>query len=257
MRPWSNSRVHYSMLGKLPSCVDTFAEQTRPRGPHLSPCLSILKLNLRGCSMTDFISPGRKYTAIWQAQKPIEEDWIKEILGPIVGEFGTDGKHELVLDNAILLDSFVCSNDAAYYEKFRGRNAFLVHFLDESYAGRYDAYHNFRGVIRCFWARIFDSPCVMEMPLGYSRGLGCGSVAPLPATQRAYVLSFAGATRKATRPDAVRALAAITPHFLFSTDSPVPRSATNPAGGWRSGLAPRRFPNCFPTPSSRQVPWET
>jgi hypothetical protein len=191
--------------------------------------------------MTLFASSIQKYTAIWQAERPLEEDWIKEILGPFVEEYVTDGKHELVLDNAILLDAFICIQDPAYYEKFRGRNAFLVHFLDESFAGRYDIYNNFRGVIRCFWSDVFDQRSVMKMPLGYTTGIGRGDTVLLPAMQRKYVWSFVGQTEKATRPDAMHALADIAPHFLFSTDSPAREQAALPADGKPQSLGPKEF----------------
>jgi hypothetical protein len=175
-------------------------------------------------------SSGQKYTAIWQAREPLEEDWIKEILGPFVNNYVTDGKHEVVLDNAILLDAFTFLNDPAYYEKFKGKNAFLVHFLDEAYAGRYEIYNNFRGVIRCFWSDIFDEQYVMKMPLGYTQGKGRGDSAVLPATQRKYAWSFVGQTGKATRPDAIEALSGVTPNFVRSTDSASSGTSTKSAG---------------------------
>jgi hypothetical protein len=191
--------------------------------------------------MTLLTSSDQKYTAIWQAQKPLEEDWIKEILGPFVNEYVVDARHEIVLDNAILLDAFTFLHDRGYYERFRGRNAFLVHFLDETYAGGYDVYKNFRGVIRCFWSDAFDQRYVMKMALGYTRGRGRGDAFLLPASQRKYVWSFVGQTRKATRPDAIHALAGLAPHFLSSSDSPAGRSATKAAGGGQQPLGPREF----------------
>ena len=113
----------------------------------------------------------RKYTAIWQSRVPHERDWIEEIFDPYISGHVTDGKHRVVLDNAILMDAFIQCHDPAYYAQFRGRNAFLVHFLDETYEGGYERYNNFRGVFRCFWSNTFDSNRVMKMPLGYCRGM--------------------------------------------------------------------------------------
>jgi hypothetical protein len=186
-------------------------------------------------------SSGQKYTAIWQSQKPDEEDWIKEILGPLVSEYVIDGKHEVVLDNAILLDAFVCSYDPAYYEKFKGKNAFLIHLLDEGYVGPYNIYNNFRGVIRCFWSDIFDQRYVMKMPLGYCQGLGRRGAAVLPATKRKYAWSFVGQSSKATRPDAIHALTGLEPHFLLSTDLPAHGSGAGPGGKALQRLGPREF----------------
>ena len=36
------------------------------------------------------------------------------------------------------MDAFIHCHDPAYYAQFRGRNAFLVHFLDETYEGGYE-----------------------------------------------------------------------------------------------------------------------
>src|SRR5215470_19577047 len=84
----------------------------------------------------------------------------------------TDGKHELVLDNAILLDAFVYCNDVKYYDQFRGKNAFLIHFLDENFEGRYEViYSNFLGVFRCHWSNGFNARYVRKMPLCYSNGM--------------------------------------------------------------------------------------
>ena len=183
----------------------------------------------------------QQYTAIWQAQRPNEDDWIKEILGPLVSDHITDTRHEVVLDNAILLDAFICSYDPSYYERFKGKNAFLIHFLDEGYAGRYEIYKNFRGVIRCFWSDVFDERYVMKMPLGYCRGLGRGGAAVLPSTQRKYVWSFVGESGKATRPDAIHALTGLEQHFLLSTGSPARDSGAGPGGGAPQRLGPREF----------------
>lgn len=158
-----------------------------------------------------------KYTALWQADNPIERDWIQEIFAPWLREHVTDGKHEVVLDDCILLDAFVYCQDPAYYARFRGKNAFLVHFLDENYEGGYDVYRNFRGVFRCFWSDVFNEDFLLRMPIGYQNGMGKGPL-PEPATRRKFIWSFIGQAGKSSRPDAVRALASVEPHFLFSTD---------------------------------------
>jgi len=160
-----------------------------------------------------------KYTAIWQAQNPHERDWMEEIFGPVVAERVTDGAHQLVLDNCILFDAFVYSYDVRYYERFRGRNAFLVHFQDENFEGRYEAiYRNFRGVFRCFWADVFNPKYVMKLPVGYSSGMSRAGRLIVPAAERRYLWSFVGQLGKSSRPDMAKALLRVEPHFLFSTD---------------------------------------
>jgi hypothetical protein len=81
----------------------------------------------------------------------------------------------------------------------------------------------------------------MEMPLGYTRGKGRGDSPILPATHRKYVWSFAGQTGKATRPDAIAALAGIVPHLLSSTDSPSSGSGTKAAENSPQLLGPEEF----------------
>ena len=161
-----------------------------------------------------------KYTAIWQSPKPHEREWIEEIFGPVLSEQVTDGKHELVLDDSILLDAFVYCNDVHYYERFRGKNAFLVHFLDENFEGRYEEiYRNFRGVFRCHWADVFNQKYVMKFPIGYCTGMSRGAGHIERASNRQYLWSFVGQLGKSSRPDMASSLTKVEPHFLFSTDN--------------------------------------
>jgi hypothetical protein len=159
----------------------------------------------------------QKYTAIWQMQDPHESDWINEIFGPYLDKHVTDGKRELVMDDAILFDAFVYSRDPAYYARFRGKNAFLVHFLDENYEGRYELYENFRGVFRCHWSSVFNRRYVMSFPLGYSVGTRRSEKIER-ASQRKFLWSFVGQLGKTSRPDMATALSRLEPHFLFATD---------------------------------------
>lgn len=158
----------------------------------------------------------KKYTAIWQQPTPKEKHWIEEVFGPYIGEHVADGRHEIVLDDAIVFDAFVYCYDPGYFARFRGKNAFLVHFLDENYEGSYHLYENFRGVFRSFWSNVFDQRFVHKIPLGYTKSL----TMPLPplkrATERQFVWFFAGQADKSSRPDMARALLSIEPHLLFS-----------------------------------------
>src|SRR5277367_2060350 len=130
--------------------------------------------------MASSTPPLANYSAIWQASNPNERDWIDEIFGPLIKTHITDGRHEVVLDNAILCEAFVYCNDVKYYEQFRGKNAFLIHFLDENFEGRYqEIYRNFRGVFRCHWSNAFNEKYVRKMPIGYSLGMGRAGLLPL------------------------------------------------------------------------------
>ena len=158
-----------------------------------------------------------KFTAIWQSKTPGELPWIEEIFGDLIAEHVFDGNHEVVLDDAILFDAFIKRVPIAYYEKFRGRNAFLVHFLDETYEGGYERYENFRGVIRNFWSAAFNPKRVMVIPAGYWKPARPELKAFTLASQRKYLWSFDGELQKSSRIDAVRALRNIEPHFLRDT----------------------------------------
>jgi hypothetical protein len=183
----------------------------------------------------------RKYTAIWQARIAHERDWIEEILGPYISDHVTDTKHQVVQDNSILLDAFIDCHDPAYYAQFRGRNAFLVHFLDETYEGSYELYNNFRGVLRCFWSNTFNSSRVMKMPLGYCSGVSRSGRPIQRASARKYLWSFVGEVNKSSRPDMARALASAEPHFLCATDQPRGLATLKSFDGRSQSLEPSEF----------------
>lgn len=160
-----------------------------------------------------------KYTAIWQSSNPKEREWVDEIFGAYISEHVVDGKHEVVLDNSILFDAFLYWQDPAYYRRFRGRNAFLVDFLDECYqGGTYAVYRNFRGVFRNFWSDVFNPDQVMTLPLGYTNDTRRPDAVPT-ASARQFVWALLGDCSKSSRPDTARALSRIEPHFLYLTDA--------------------------------------
>lgn len=158
-----------------------------------------------------------KFSAIWQSKKPHELPWIAEIFGDLIAEHVFDGNHEVVLDDAILLDGFIKRVPHDYYRKFEGKNAFLVHFLDETYEGGYERYDHFRGVIRNFWSTAFNPRKVFILPTGYWNPAKPQFKAFTPASRRKYLWSFDGELRKSSRLDAVKALRRIEPHFLRDT----------------------------------------
>ena len=158
-----------------------------------------------------------RFTAIWQSKKPQELPWIEEIFGDLIAEHVFDGNHEVVLDNAILFDSFIKRVPDDYYRKFEGKNAFLVHFLDETYEGGYERYEHFRGVVRIFWSTAFNPRKVLILPEGYKNPPKPQFKAFKLASQRKYLWSFDGELRKSSRLDAVKALRHIEPHFLRDT----------------------------------------
>jgi hypothetical protein len=164
-----------------------------------------------------------KLTLLWQGQAYAERDWIREIFAPITGGEVHDGNHKLVLDDCLLIDSYVRTHPPGYYEQFRGRNAWLLHLSDETYEGGYNVYANFRGVFRNYWARAFVSRGVLPLPLGYSDGVAPGMTKPADGP-RPYLWSFLGQSNKSSRPDMLRAFAPLTPSFVLCTDGPERRS---------------------------------
>jgi hypothetical protein len=155
-----------------------------------------------------------KYTAIWQEGELYEREWLMHLFNPYISNHVADGKHDLVLDNSIVFDSFVYARDPSYYEAFRGKNAFLVHLSDEFYELGADRYLPFRGVFRTGWSGVFNPKHVFVLPLGYGTEMRTGN---LEASQRRYAWSFIGEAGKSSRPDAVKELSPIEPHFCFST----------------------------------------
>jgi hypothetical protein len=162
----------------------------------------------------------QKLTAIFQPGNRTshrEQEWIEEIFGPYIGDIIIDGEHKVVLDNSILFDAFIHRESKSYYEKFKGKNSFLVHFLDENYEGFYDLYLNFKGIYRNHWASVFNTTYVRALPYGYPSGFD-RSPHVLKASDRPFAWSFTGAIRKSSRPDMARALAKVEPHYLYITD---------------------------------------
>jgi hypothetical protein len=158
-----------------------------------------------------------KLTFVWQNHTTWERTWIEKIFAPIAGEQVIDGEHRVVLDNCLMIDSYLHSQPREYYAQFRGKNAWLLHLSDETYEGGYDCYDNFRGVFRNYWAGIFNPRRVIHFPLGYTTGF-TASANTLEASQRPYLWSFLGQANKSSRPEMIQALLPLQPHFAHITD---------------------------------------
>lgn len=161
------------------------------------------------------------YTAVWQSDGYTERNWLLRLFGPFLGDQVVDGNHQIVQENVILFDAYLHSRDLSYYEKFRGKNAFLVHLSDETYEGGYAAYSCFRGVFRNYWSNVFNPHHVMTLPLGLPNSEQY--TGPLkPASERPYSWSFLGGANKASRPEMLRCMKSVSPNFIFITDVPNP-----------------------------------
>jgi hypothetical protein len=209
-----------------------------------------------------------KFTAIQQSEHNGRDwplySWIMRLFEPYISEIIFDGKHQVVLDNAILFDAWIYARDPAYYAKFHGKNAFLVHPYDEFFDLGVDRYVHFRGVFRQYWSSVFNPRHVMVFPLGSNIQEIPASV--VRASDRRYAWSFIGEGGKSSRPDMVRAMSAIEPHICFST-SPIRGNAffdRNLAGQKRipllkySGnpcLPPRRWETQMSSVTASMTPW--
>jgi hypothetical protein len=160
-----------------------------------------------------------KLTFIWQESAFSERDWIREIFAPVAGEQVFDGDHRIVLDNCLLIDSYLHSRPSAYYAQFRGRNAWLLHLSDETYEGGYDAYANFRGVLRNYRSTVFNARRVLPIPLGYGDGFDHSAILPAIAN-RSHLWSLVGEGHKSSRPEMLCAFAPLKPQLVHATDGP-------------------------------------
>jgi hypothetical protein len=167
-----------------------------------------------------------KFNVIWQTPHFAERDWISELFAPHMGDQVWDGKHSIVLDNCILIDSYLKARPQSYYAQFKGKNAFLVHLVDENYDGGYQHYDNFCGVFRQDWSDIFNPRRVVQLPLGYANSFKGGSWQPGTA-HRTYLWSFLGGASKTSRPEMIKALTPLTPHLAHITDRGVPVERLN------------------------------
>jgi hypothetical protein len=86
--------------------------------------------------------------AIWQVENLVEYRWVRDVFGNLISDDVYDGQHKIVLNDCFLIDNYLYSRSADYYQRFKGKNVFLIHLSDETYEGGYEFYSIFRGVFR-------------------------------------------------------------------------------------------------------------
>jgi hypothetical protein len=158
-----------------------------------------------------------KLTFLWQWKAFPDREWITRLLEPFAGEQVYDCQHRIVLDNCLVIDAYLHAKPAEYFNQFRGKNAWLLHLRDETYEGGYRNYDNFRGVFRTHWSAIFNPARVLHVPLGYPNGF-TGGTGEWGTARRPYLWSFLGAVNRSSRPEMIKALLPLKPHFLHITD---------------------------------------
>jgi hypothetical protein len=165
----------------------------------------------------------RKLTLLWQDIQSWHHEWILEVLSPLIDNEIFDGRHEIVLDNCIVVDANTHLVDPAYFTGFRGRNAFLFREPDEYYRDvSTGVYANFCGVFRMHYSSAFRAERVMQIPVGYPRGEFRRGT-PKLASQREHAWVMLGQMNKSTRPEALNALLSVHPNCWHASD------------GWRPG----------------------
>lgn len=168
----------------------------------------------------------KKLTLLWQTTECPLKDWLREILAPVIREEVLDGRHSIVLDNCIVVDSNVHLVDPAYYPHFKGKNAFLLREPDEFFRDvTSTVYSNFCGVIRMHYSSAFLPRRILQIPVGYSNGLGAWG-AIKPASQRSYAWSMLGQINKSSRPDTLEALMPVEPGYWYASDGWTPGAQT-------------------------------
>ena len=188
----------------------------------------------------------KKLTLLWQTPGSHLVDWVHEIFAPIIGDQVVDGKHKIVLDNCLVVDTQLHLAPPEYYPQFRGKNVFLMREPDEYFRDISGVYVNFCGVFRMHHSNVFRPERVLSIPLGYGNGLARMGE-PKRASQRSYVWSMLGQMNKSTRPDALKALISIKPNFWFAAD------------GWQigSGTAASNASSHKPKENYRQLQAES
>ena len=160
-----------------------------------------------------------KFTAIWQSRDygrdwPMYE-WQKHLFEPYISNHVFDGKHQVVMDNAILFDDWVCARDPEYYENSAAKTPFwCIRTTVLATDLGVDRYVYFRGVFRSLWSSVFNPKHVLVFPLGYTEEIPRQRA--VPASDRRYAWSFVGEGGKSSRPDMIRAMSSIVAaHLLF------------------------------------------
>ncbi len=162
---------------------------------------------------------------VWQIQRATcwEPDWLNELLSDFDITHIDDGKHEVFLDNAIVITFAGCPRNSAYFKKLHDMNyKFGVILLsDECYLEPTDYYKYAQFVLRNYWHKQFASyDNVYIFPLGYKAGFWKHCSRTVKKVQeRTYIWSFAGQiTEKPTRAAMIHALQTIPHYYIHPID---------------------------------------
>lgn len=168
----------------------------------------------------------RRFNLVWTTKGLAETSWLRFLIAPVIGqeivaenfEFLEPGSLYVVSANKNVRQS-IPTEFVAALAGVPGKG--LIHLSDEYYAGGYGVYREFDLVLRTYHAAWFDKvPEVLVLPLGWADGTPtCPAIKP--AETRNYVWSFLGNQRASSRPEMLRALRQIVPHFVYAT-SPGP-----------------------------------
>ena len=167
--------------------------------------------------MESLLQTTGKFTAIWQSRDygrdwPVYE-WQKHLFEPYISNHVFDGRHKVVMDNAILFDDWVYANDPEYYANSAAKTP--------SWCIRTMIFTTWESIDTCisvgFSARsglLCSTPSMCwYFRWGISEEIPASSV---PASDRRYAWSFVGEGGNSSPPDMIRAMSSIEPHICYS-----------------------------------------
>jgi hypothetical protein len=170
--------------------------------------------------MDDSLST-KRVNLVWTSRGLSEANWLRYLLGPLIGREVVAEKFEFVEPDTV----YVISENKNLHQSFPAsflmaitnlQGNGLIHVGDEYFAGGYDVYKNFEFVLRTHHTAWFNNvPEVLTFPLGWGDGMPQRS-AFKSVVNRRYVWSFLGNQKAASRPEMLRALRQIEPQFVHA-----------------------------------------
>lgn len=147
-----------------------------------------------------------KPTLVWQFRPDgaWETDWLRELLGGVIGDEVVDNTWNRIVDPMIVVDNRLVPEKTSYYRDafMRGCRVVLVHLSDEAFKDDLGAYRYCDAVIRNYYTeRLADVASIRHIPLGFKAGFARPSSPDNPVSARRHVWSFAGDANKHGRAD--------------------------------------------------------
>jgi glycosyltransferase involved in cell wall biosynthesis len=157
----------------------------------------------------------KTFTLLWRCDNRLywELDWIKELLGDLPYTDRTSAEEDIFADHMIVCDNRLTAARSAFYRSayMKGCRVYLIHLSDENYEDDCSTYRWCEKIFRNYYSSsLAENSKLVTFPPGYKSGFTRG-LRNLPATERAFVWSFAGHQRVASRAEMLDALAGLRP----------------------------------------------